>query len=445
MSTTVAQSKNSGAELYRHAKKLIPGGTNLLSKRPERFLPEAWPAYYSKAKGNYVWDLDGRRLIDMLSAGIGTCLLGAADPDVDAAVKQAIDAGSMSTLNPPEEVELAEMLCALHPWADMARFARCGGEIAAVAVRIARAYTGKEKIALCGYHGWHDWYLAANRSADGALDGHLMPGLDVGGVPQSLAGSALPFAYNRVEELEKIVARHGGEIGVIIMEPMRFSEPRDRFLEKVRDIATRIGAVLIFDEINIGFRHNLGGIHQLLGVEPDLAVYAKVLSNGYPMGAVLGREEVMQAAQTSFISSSYFTERIGPTAAVATLRKMKRENVQEKIVAIGQRIREQWLHLAEKHNLKVDVQGRPGLMSMAFDYGAQSGTVRTLYTQEMLDRGFIASSPCYPNTTMTDQILDEYFSVLDEVFAILADATDKHDIVSRLRGPVAHADFRRLT
>lgn len=438
-------SPNTGPDLYRRASQLIPGGTGLLSKRPERMLPEQWPAYSDKAAGNYVWDLDGRKLIDMASAGCGTCLLGAADPDVNAAVKAVIDSGSMSTLNPREEVELAVKLCEIHPWADQVRYARCGGETDAVAVRIGRAATGKERIAFCGYHGWHDWYLAANLPSEIALDGHLLPGLDPAGVPRSLAGTVFPFRFNHLPDLEKIVLDHRAELGVIIMEPMRFTEPQPGFLEQVRELATQIGAVLIFDEINIGFRHNLGGIHQTLGVEPDIVTYAKVLSNGFPMGAVVGRQQVMDAAEDSFISSSYFTERIGPTAALATLEKMQREKVQEKIIATGLCISQQWKRLAHKHKINSQVEGRPGLMSMCFEYGEESSAMRTLYTQEMLDRGIIAAGSCYPNFTMTSAILDEYFTALNEVFPVLADAADKNNIRARLRGPVAQVDFRRLT
>ena len=157
---------NSGWNLYEHAKELIPGGTQLLSKRPELFLPGGWPVYYSRSKGCFIWDIDGRRFIDMTTTGIGACLLGYADDDVNAAAKRAIDSGNMTTLNPPDEVELAELLCKLHPWAEMARFTRTGGEAMAVAVRIARAFTGRSQIACCGYHGWADWYIAANLSTD---------------------------------------------------------------------------------------------------------------------------------------------------------------------------------------------------------------------------------------------------------------------------------------
>ena len=172
------ESVNSGAKLYLHAKDRIPGGTQLLSKRPEMFLPDQWPAYYSRCKGCEVWDLDGRRLTDMSTMGIGSCILGYADDDVNLAVREAVDRGSMCTLNSPAEVALADLLCELHPWAQKVRFARCGGEAMAVATRIARAWSGRDKVAFCGYHGWHDWYLAANLADDSNLDGHLLAGLE---------------------------------------------------------------------------------------------------------------------------------------------------------------------------------------------------------------------------------------------------------------------------
>ena len=185
--------KNSGAELWRKAKKIIPGGNQLLSKRSEQFLPEYWPWYYRKAQGVDVWDLDNNHYIDMSIMGIGACPLGYADPDVNAAVKSRIDNGSMCTFNSPEEIDLAEKLIQLHPWAEMVRYARCGGEAMAIAVRIARAHTKRDVVAFCGYHGWHDWYLAANLADDRNLDGHLLPGLAPAGVPRGLAGTALPF------------------------------------------------------------------------------------------------------------------------------------------------------------------------------------------------------------------------------------------------------------
>ena len=313
-----------GIKLWNKAKKMIPGGSQLLSKRAEIFLPGQWPSYFKKAKGISVWDLDGNEYIDMSTMGIGSCILGYADSDVNSAVKKAINEGSMNTLNSPEEVELAELLCKLHSWAKMARFARTGGEAMAIAVRIARTYTRKDKIAFCGYHGWSNWYLAANLADDKNLDKHLISGLKPSGVPIGLKGTAMPFHYNKIEELESIVSKNK-DIGTIVMEPVRYQKPKDNFLEKVREISKKIGAVLIFDEVSSGWRFIIGGVHLKYGVNPDIAVFAKGISNGFPMAAIIGRKKVMQSAQTTFISSTYWTERIGPTAAVATKKKMIRK------------------------------------------------------------------------------------------------------------------------
>ena len=437
--------QGSGQQLYIKAKQLIPGGTQLLSKRPEMFLPNQWPSYYSKAEGCFVWDLDGKKYCDLTLTGIGSCLLGFADPDVNKAVKTAIDNGSMCTLNAPQEVELAELLCDIHPWADMVRYVRTGGESVAVAVRIARAYTGKDKVAICGYHGWSDWYLAANLSADRALDGHLLPGLEPTGVPRALAGTALTFKYNRIEQLEAIVAEHGDSLGVIVMEPFRYDEAKDGFLHKVREIADKNSLVLIFDEITSGWRYNLGGLHLQLGVEPDMAVFAKATSNGYPMGAIIGRREVMQAAQRSFISSTYWTEAIGPTAALATIKKMREMNLAEKLNKAGVLVQEGWRNIAEKYGLKLSVEGRPALCHFILDYAEQSKAICTLFTQEMLERGYLANAAFYATRSHTPEIIGQYLGALDEVFGVLAEAVNNKDVDKRLRGPVAHSGFSRLT
>ena len=250
-----------GQKLWKRAKRVIPGGNMLLSKRAEMFLPEQWPAYFSRSRGCQVWDLDGNEFTDMSLMGIGTNTLGYAHPEVDEAVRGTVAAGNMTTLNCPEEVYLAERLVELHPWAQMVRFARSGGEANAIAVRIARAASGREKVAICGYHGWHDWYLAANLGDEANLAGHLLPGLEPNGVPTSLRGTVLPFNYNRIDELEALVSSH--DIGVIKMEVSRNHGPAEGFLQRVRDIATRRGIVLIFDECTSGFRQTFGGLHTL--------------------------------------------------------------------------------------------------------------------------------------------------------------------------------------
>ena len=311
-----------GIALWNKAKKIIPGGTQLLSKRSEQFLPDQWPSYFQKAKGVEVWDLDGNKFIDMSYMGLGACSLGYADEDVNKAVGKVIRDGSMCTLNSPEEVELGEIFLKIHPWAKAIRYARTGGEAMAIAVRIARAYKGKDKVAFCGYHGWSDWYLAANLADKKNLDGQLLPGLDPTGVPRCLQGTAIPFHYNKIGELEKIVQKN--DVGAIVMEPRRDQPPENNFLHRVRKIADKIGAVLIFDEVSAGFRMNIGGIHLIYKVFPDIAVFAKGISNGYPMAAIIGKREVMDAAQRTFISSTYWTERVGPAAAIATIKKFQK-------------------------------------------------------------------------------------------------------------------------
>jgi len=433
-----------GQELYQRAKQLIPGGTQLLSKRPELFLPEQWPAYYASARGVEVTDLDGRVYVDMSIMGVGACVLGYADPEVDAAVKAAIDGGVMCTLNAPEEVALAELLCQLHPWADMVRYARTGGEAMAIAVRIARAHTGRDKVALCGYHGWADWYLAANLGESDALDGHLMPGLEPAGVPRSLRGTALAFHYNRIDQLQAIVAAHGEQLAAIVMEPQRGQAPLPGFLEEVRLIADRIGAVLIFDEITTGFRMTSGGIHLLLGVEPDIAVLAKAMSNGYAMAAIIGRERVMQAAQATFISSTNWTERIGPAAALATIHKYRRENVAQHICDIGQLVTEGWRQAAARAGLPLQTSGLPSLNHFHIDHPDELA-LTTLFTQLMLEEGYLAHNQFKPSLAHTRQHVQSYLQAVERVFGVLAEAAARGDALQRLRGPQARRGFYRLT
>lgn len=433
-----------GQTLYRRAREIIPGGTQLLSKRPEMFLPDQWPTYYRSAKGAEVVDLDGRTLLDMSYCGIGATVLGFADPDVNAAVKTAIDLGAMSTLNCGEEVELAELLVELHPWADMVRFGRSGGEALAVAIRIARAATGRDMIAFCGYHGWHDWYLSANLGETTALDGHLLPGLKTAGVPRGLAGLMHPFHFNKVDEIEAIVSEHGSRLAAIVMEPVRSREPTPEFILAVRRLADQCGAVLIFDEVTSGLRINSGGAHLAYNVDPDVAVFAKALANGYPMAAIIGRRAVMDAAQDTFVSSTAWTERIGPVAALATLRKHRDQNVAAHLVRIGQRIQEGWLNASSAAKLPLHVSGIPPLGHFAFDL-PNAQEIRTLFTQMMLDRGILATGSFYAMWTHTDEHVDRYLEAVNQVFHDLRIAIDQNAITQLLRGPVAHSGFSRLT
>lgn len=431
-----------GIALWNKAKRMIPGGTQLLSKRSEQFLPDQWPSYFKKAKGVDIWDLDNNRYVDMSIMGVGACVLGYADDDVDREVKKAIELGSMCTLNCPEEVELAELLLKLHPWASMVRYARSGGEAMTIAVRIARAYSERDKIAFCGYHGWHDWYLSANLANDKNLDGHLLPGLEPKGVPRSLIGTSFPFNYNKIEELEDVVSKNK-DVGVIVLEPVRHEEPKNDFLKKVRKIANEVGAILVFDEITSGWRMNVGGIHELYGVLPDIAVYGKAISNGFPMAAVIGKGEIMDAAQDTFISSTNWTERIGPVAAIATIKKMLKNNVPSHLCKIGNLISKGWRESASSAELQINVVGIPPLTTFTFNH-KENQALHTLFTQEMLQCGFLASKSAYTSYSHTEDHVTKYLENVDGAFRTIRKAIENGNVHAFLKGPVAHAGFRRL-
>ena len=429
-----------GQKLWNRAKRVIPGGGMLLSKRAEMFLPDRWPAYFSRAKGCRVWDLDGRELIDMSTMGIGTNTLGYGHPEVDDAVRKTIDAGNMSTLNCPEEVYLVERLIELHPWAAMGRLARTGGEANAVGIRIARAAAGKSVVAFCGYHGWHDWYLAANLGDGHTLAGHLLPGLEPNGVPVGLRGSIVPFHYNNYAELTSVVEQR--DVGVIVMEVSRNMGPADGFLQKVRELATRKGIVLVFDECTSGFRQTFGGMHKLYGVEPDMAMFGKALGNGYAITAVIGRREVMEAGQGTFISSTFWTERIGPSAALKTLEVMERERSWEQITRIGTTMGERWKALAAAHGLDITVSGFPAITSFRFA-SPNHLKYRTLITQEMLKRGYLATNALYASIAHPPE-MDGYFEALDPIFATIKECESGRSVDELLEGPVCHSGFSRL-
>ena len=429
--------------MQEKAKNLIPGLSQLFSKRPDQFSLGVWPCYYSKAKGVEVWDLDGNKYIDMSISGIGANILGYADSDVDSAVKTAIDNGSSCSLNCPEDVELAELLCELHPWAEKVRYSRTGGEAMAIAVRIARTFTGKDKIAFCGYHGWHDWYLAANLDDNHSLNGLLMSGNIQFGVPQGLKGTALPFHYNDIQALKNLVEKNKKELAAIILEPLRNLQPHPDFLPGVRDLADKTGAVLIIDEVSAGFRMNTGGAHLLLNITPDIAVFSKALGNGYPIAAIIGKGKVMEAVQNTFVSSTNWTERIGPVAALATIKKHREFNVGEHLMKIGVEVQEGLRKMAKKHSLKIDVHGIPPLTHFTLKV-ENFNAVKAYFVQLMLGQGFLASNLFYAMYAHTSKHVESYFEAADRAFSEIAQALSKGEVEKRLIGKPASSGFKRL-
>ncbi len=429
-------------ELYERAKKIIPGGTQLLSKRPEMHLPGLWPAYYKSAKGCYVTDLDDNIYCDMSFMGIGANVLGYCDEDVDRMVKDAVGCGSMCTLNAPEEVELAELLLELHPWADMVRYAKTGGEALSVAVRIARACTEKEIVLVCGYHGWHDWYLAANLEKGDPLSYVHLSGLEPKGVPLGLADTNFIFPYNDMERFQELIHKYGDRIAAVVMEPIRNDYPRDGFLQKIRKITEEKGIILIFDEVSSGFRLCCGGAHLKMCVIPDMITMGKALSNGYPMAAIVGKENVMRSAQDTFISSTFWTERIGLSASVAMIRKYREKKVDRHLDYIGRVVKEGLAKTADKHEISINISGINPMVHFEFKY-EEPLVYKTFFTQEMLKRGYLASTAIYVSYAHTDEIVASYIDAVDEVFGLIQ-TQRAYKGVPQLEGKICHSGFQRL-
>jgi glutamate-1-semialdehyde 2,1-aminomutase len=429
---------NTGSKIYKRAKRVIPGGNMLLSKRPEMFLQEGWPSYYSRAKGCEIWDLDDNSYLDMSIMGIGTNTLGYAYGPVDEAVKMCVDSSNMSTFNCPEEVYLAEKLIELHPWADSAKFARTGGEINAIAIRIARAASGRNEVAICGYHGWHDWYLSANLSGRSNLNEHLLPGLNPIGVPKELAGLTHALRYNSFEDLE--ILDRNQNIGVLMMEVMRSVEPEAGYLEAVREKCSKNNIVLIFDECTSGFRETYGGLHLKFGIMPDMATFGKALGNGFAITALIGRESVMSSANDTFISSTFWSERIGYVAALATLEEMKRLESWKRISRTGTQMREIWKRTFESVDLKLEISGIPALSAHSIQ-GSNGNMIKTIITQEMLKKSILASNIFYPSIAHSESHLERYESNLKEVLLRVSSTKNLEEMMD---SKPAQTGFKRL-
>ncbi len=432
---------NKGQKLWRRANTIILGGNSLLSKNPNLFLPNKWPTYFTRSKGCKVWDLNNKPYTDMSLMGVGTNILGYCNNQVDNAVKKVIKKGNLTTLNCPEEVFLAEKLLSMHPWAGKVKFARTGGEANAMAIRIARAAAGRDKIAICGYHGWHDWYLAANLKNKNNLKKHLLAGLEPIGVPRILKETIIPFEYNNFDQIKSIVEKDS-KIGTIKLEVARNSEPKNNFLKKIRELADKKKIVLIFDECTSGFRETYGGLHKKYQVFPDLVIYGKALGNGYAITTVVGKRNVMDYAKNSFISSTFWTERIGPTAAIESLKIMHKIKSWEIITKIGKQIIKNWIELAKKNNLRINISGISALPN--FNFNNKNLEYKTLITQEMLKKGFLASNSIYVCTEHKTNIIEAYMENLDNVFKIINQCENENrNIYDLLDGPVCNDNFKK--
>ena len=435
-------SMNTGQKTWKRAKQIIPGGSMLFSKNPDLFLPGKWPSYFEKSKGCKIWDLDGNCFSDLSFMGVGTNSLGYAHPYVEKKVIETIKKGSMTTLNSIEEIKLAERLIELHPWADMARFTRSGGEANSVAIRIARAFSGKDNVAVCGYHGWHDWYLASNIGDSNKLKKHLMNNVPIKGVPKSLKETVFPFEYNNLKQLEELITKK--KIGVIKMEVKRDFEPKNNFLKKVREIANKKNIVLIFDECTSGFRQSFGGIHKYYGVNPDIAIFGKALGNGHAINAIIGTRAIMEMCNSTFISSTFWTERVGPSAALATLDIMEKNKSWQVITSMGKKIKKNWKNIASANKIKIDVKGIDAIPNFQFN-SKEHLIYKTFITQEMLKKKFLASNVVYCSIAHNDKLLSTYFDILNDIFYKISNfKDDPSNIINILEGKICMSGFREI-
>ena len=432
---------NKGQNLYKEAKKIILGGNMLLSKRPEMFLPNIWPSYFVKSEKIYLWDLNGNKYTDMIFA-VGQNILGYKNDELDNSIINSIKRGNMTTLNCPEEVYLTKKLISLHPWAGMAKYARSGGEANALAIRIARAASKKDGVAICGYHGWHDWYLSTNLKDKKKLSKHLLDGLDPVGVPKGLKNTVYPFNYGDLKEFKRIV--NTKKVGVIKMEVCRNSLPNLNFLKEIRKIATKNKMVLIFDECTSGFRRNLGGMHMNYKIYPDMVMFGKALGNGYAITAVLGRKEIMKKAETSFISSTFWTERIGFVAALKCLEIMKKKKSWRTIIKNGKYLIKKIKQTAKKYDLNINITGIESIVYISFK-SKNSLAFKTYLTQEMLKNKILASSQIFLSIYHSKSIINKYIKNLDKIFKKIS-YFEKNNINKNkfLDNKICHQTFQRL-
>lgn len=432
-------------QLYERALEIIPGATQLISRRPSRFAYGVSPVFATHAKGGRFWDVDGNEYIDWVS-GIGAVILGYADPVVDESVCRQLATGTMYSVNHEVELELAELLIDRIPCAEMVRYAKGGGEACAIAVRIARGATGRDKILFCGYHGWHDWYLAANLSAEASLDPHLFSGIDPTGVPRSLEGTSIPFPYGDLTALGQLLDDHHGEVAAIMMEPFRSDWPPQGYLEGVAALAKQHAVVLIFDEVSTGFRPSAGGSQPVLEVMPDMAVFAKSISNGYPMGAVVGKRDVMEPAATMFISSTYWSDTLGIQAAITTLSEVEKRDVPVKVREIGTQLQDGVNAAAKRTGIPAICQGvafHPHIDFQLPDEALKEKIV-TLFVQEMAKRGCFGMTSFYLNAAHDARDIEQTIGAVGEVFELMDHAMRDQRVDELLECETKNDSFRRL-
>ncbi|WP_194953336.1 aminotransferase class III-fold pyridoxal phosphate-dependent enzyme [Sphingopyxis solisilvae] len=417
--------------MLARAEDVIPLGSQTFSKSRTQFPVGVSPLYLERGKGSHVWDVDGNEYVDFISS-LCSVTLGYGDPDVDDAVRDQLDRGVILSLPALLEAEVAELICDMVPSAEKVRFGKNGSDATSGAIRIARAFTGRDHVAVCGYHGWQDWYIgttARNR-----------------GVPQATRDLSHPFLYNDLASLERIFVDWPGQIAAVILEPMNVEYPAPGFLEGVRELATRHGAILVFDETITGFRYANGGAQELFGVIPDLATFGKGLANGYPVSAIAGRSDVMQMMEEVFFSFTFGGELLSLAAAKATLEKLKREPVIAQICARGEALKSAVRSIIDETQTAhvFDIKGHPSwsFLTIADQPGASSFTIKTWLMQEWHQRGMLSYGTHNLNFAHDDADVAALLDTYRTLFPQLCDLNAAGTLLEALRCPPLEPLFK---
>lgn len=424
---------NKSSKLKKKTENIIPGCSQTFSKAPTQFVQGVAPVFLENGKASHVWDVDGNEYIDYAMA-LGPIILGHNYPRVSRVVKEAVEKSVTFSLPHRLETELAELLCQIIPCAEMVKFGKNGSDVTSAAVRVSRAYTRRDKVACSGYHGWQDWYVGTTTMKRG--------------VPEAVRELTLVFEYNKIETLEKIFAENKNKIACVIMEPVGIVEPKNNFLQKVRDLTHRNGSVLVFDEVITGFRFSMGGAQEYFGVTPDLACFGKAMANGFPISAIAGRRKIMKLFKDVFYSFTFGGEIMSITAAIATIKELESKNVIKYLWEQGRKIKDGYNVLAREYGLGkiTECTGFPPRTVIIFKdkSGKTDLLLKSLFQQECIKRGILFTGGHNMCFSHSNSDIDYTLRVYRTVLEILKEAIKKDKVKGLLEGIPVKPVFRKV-
>jgi glutamate-1-semialdehyde aminotransferase len=417
-------------ELYKIALDLIPATTQTLAKGPQQNVKGIAPKYLEKGKGSHVWDVDGNEYIDF-NMGIGPLSLGYAYPKIDNAIKKQLEDGITFSLMHPLEVEVAKLINEVVPNAESVRYSKTGADVTTAAIRVARAYTGREKVLCCGYHGWHDWYISVTDKNNG--------------IPNAINDLTFTINYNDIQSVKDSI---DSDIAAIILEPFVFEPPKDNFLHELRKLCNDNGILLIFDEMWTGFRIALGGAQEYFGVKADMATFSKAVANGMPLSILTGHKEVMKVLDDDvFFYTTFGGEALSLAAAKATIEELRDKNVPAYLTVQGKKLKDGYNQVA--NNLGMDFTKCIGYECRSLiTFDAKAGNpleIKALVQQEMIKRGILWGgfhNMCFSHT---DADVEYTLKVYREVLPILKKAVDENSVMKYLDGEPVAPVFRKVS